>query len=239
MKAGKGRRAPRGGSAPGQDAPPRSGVGARYGTGDGPRVLLVDNYDSFTFNLVQYLGELGARVEVFRNDEVDVAGIRVRAPDALVLSPGPCTPDEAGVTLAAIRALSGALPILGVCLGHQAVGQAFGGKVVRNQRIVHGKASPIRHRGEGLYAGLSAPFQAGRYHSLVVERASLPAALEVTSWTDEDEIMGLRHRTLDVEGVQFHPESILTLEGKKLLSNWLAHVTAARRPLPTSAQAKP
>jgi anthranilate synthase component 2 len=191
-----------------------------------PRLLLVDNYDSFTFNLVQYLGELGADVEVFRNDAIDVAGIRARAPDALVLSPGPCTPDEAGVTLAAIRALAGELPILGVCLGHQAIGQAFGGEVVRNQRIVHGKSSPVRHRGDGIYAGVPSPFDAGRYHSLVVERRSLPRALAVTSWTDEGEIMGLRHRTLDVEGVQFHPESILTVEGKKLLANWLARLGA-------------
>jgi len=193
-----------------------------------PRLLLVDNYDSFTFNLVQYLGELGADVEVFRNDAIDVAGIRARAPDALVLSPGPCTPDEAGVTLAAIRALAGELPILGVCLGHQAIGQAFGGEVVRNQRIVHGKSSPVRHRGDGIYAGVPSPFDAGRYHSLVVERRSLPRALAVTSWTDEGEIMGLRHRTLDVEGVQFHPESILTVEGKKLLANWLARLGAAK-----------
>jgi anthranilate synthase component 2 len=193
-----------------------------------PRLLLVDNYDSFTFNLVQYLGELGADVEVFRNDAIDVAGIRARAPDALVLSPGPCTPDEAGVTLAAIRALAGELPILGVCLGHQAIGQAFGGTVIRNQRIVHGKASPVRHRGDGIYAGVPSPFDAGRYHSLVVERRSLPRALAVTSWTEEGEIMGLRHRTLDVEGVQFHPESILTVEGKKLLANWLARLGAAK-----------
>jgi anthranilate synthase component 2 len=190
------------------------------------RLLVVDNYDSFTFNLVQYLGELGADVEVFRNDAVDVAGIRARRPDAVVLSPGPCTPDEAGVTLEAVRALAGDIPILGVCLGHQAIGQAFGGKVVRNFRIVHGKASPVRHGGAGIYAGLSSPFEAGRYHSLVVERASLPEALEVTSWTDEGEIMGLRHRSLDVEGVQFHPESILTGEGKRLLGNWLARVAA-------------
>jgi anthranilate synthase component II len=187
----------------------------------GPRVLLVDNYDSFTFNLVQYLGELGADVEVFRNDAIDVAGIRARRPDGLVLSPGPCTPDEAGVTLEAIGALAGALPMLGVCLGHQAIGQAFGGRVVRNARIVHGKASPVRHRGKGLYAGLPSPFSAGRYHSLVVERDSLPAALAVTAWTDQGEIMGLRHRRLDVEGVQFHPESILTEGGKALLENWL------------------
>jgi anthranilate synthase/aminodeoxychorismate synthase-like glutamine amidotransferase len=194
-----------------------------------PRVVVVDNYDSFTWNLVQYLGELGAEVLVFRNDEIDVAGLRARRPDALVLSPGPCTPDEAGVTLAAIRALAGELPILGVCLGHQAIGQAFGGRVVRNARIVHGKASPVRHRARGLYAGLPSPFAAGRYHSLVVERRSLPAVLAVTSWTDEGEIMGLRHRTLDVEGVQFHPESILTLEGKRLLGNWLGHVAREAR----------
>jgi len=194
------------------------------------RVLVVDNYDSFTFNLVQYLGELGAAVTVHRNDQIDVAGLRAARPDGLVLSPGPCTPDEAGVTLTALRELSGELPILGVCLGHQAIGQAFGGKVVRNARIVHGKASPVEHGGTGLYAGLPSPFQAGRYHSLVVERESLPAALEVTSWTAEGEIMGLRHRTLEVEGVQFHPESILTEAGKPLLANWLARVGGGRRP---------
>jgi len=201
----------------------------KAGAGPGAsRVLLVDNYDSFTFNVVQYLGELGAHVTVYRNDEIDVAGIRAFRPDGLVLSPGPCTPDEAGVTLAAIRELAGELPILGVCLGHQAIGQAFGGRVVRNFRIVHGKASPVRHGGAGLFAGLPEPFTAGRYHSLVVERESLPALLEVTAWTDEGEIMGLRHRTLDVEGVQFHPESILTEAGKPLLGNWLARL----RPLP-------
>jgi len=198
----------------------RAAASARAPAG-AAHVLLVDNYDSFTFNLVQYLGELGAAVEVFRNDQIDVPGIRARRPDALLLSPGPCTPDEAGVTLQAIRELAGNLPILGVCLGHQAIGQAFGGKVVRNARIVHGKASPVHHRGEGLYAGLPAPFQAGRYHSLVVERGSLPPVLEVTSWTDEGEIMGLRHAALEVEGVQFHPESILTEAGKMLLANWL------------------
>jgi len=191
-----------------------------------PRLLLVDNYDSFTFNLVQYLGELGAEVTVFRNDQIDVAGIREARPDGLVLSPGPCTPSEAGVTLPAIRALAGELPILGVCLGHQAIGQAFGGRVVRNARIVHGKASPVHHRGKGLYAGLPSPFSAGRYHSLVVERESLPSALTVTAWTEEQEIMGLRHRRLEVEGVQFHPESILTESGKPLLANWLARVGA-------------
>jgi anthranilate synthase component 2 len=188
------------------------------------RLLLVDNYDSFTFNLVQYLGELGARVEVFRNDAIDVAEIARREPDGLVLSPGPCTPESAGVTLEAIRALAGKLPILGVCLGHQAIGQAFGGRVVRNARIVHGKASAVSHAGKGVFAGLPSPFEAGRYHSLVVERASLPGKLEITAWTEEDEIMGLRHRELDVEGVQFHPESILTHEGKRLLANWLGRV---------------
>jgi anthranilate synthase component 2 len=196
---------------------------------DAPRVLLVDNYDSFTFNVVQYLGELGAHVTVFRNDEIDVAGIRAFRPEGVVLSPGPCTPDEAGVTLAALRELSGELPMLGVCLGHQAIGQAFGGKVVRNVRIVHGKSSPVRHDGRGVFAGLPNPFTAGRYHSLVVERATLPGDLEVSAWTDEGEIMGLRHRTLDVEGVQFHPESILTESGRPLLGNWLARLGAHRR----------
>ena len=195
-----------------------------------PRLVLVDNYDSFTFNLVQYLGELGASVEVHRNDQIDVDGIRARHPDGVVFSPGPCTPDQAGVTLPVIRALGGELPILGVCLGHQAIGQAYGGRVVRNARIVHGKASPVRHRGRGLFAGLPSPFAAGRYHSLVVERATLPRELAITAWTDEGEIMGLRHRRLPVEGVQFHPESILTDGGKRLLANWLARLGAGGRP---------
>ncbi|HEY7726706.1 MAG TPA: aminodeoxychorismate/anthranilate synthase component II [Anaeromyxobacteraceae bacterium] len=193
-----------------------------------PRLLLVDNYDSFAYNLVQFLGELGAEVEAVRNDAVDVAAIRARRPDGLVLSPGPCTPDEAGVTLPAVRALAGELPILGVCLGHQAIGQAFGGRVVRNRRIVHGKASPVRHRGTGLYAGLPSPFAAGRYHSLVVERRSLPRALAVTAWTAEGEVMGIRHRSLEVEGVQFHPESVLTPDGKRLLANWLQRLGGKR-----------
>jgi anthranilate synthase/aminodeoxychorismate synthase-like glutamine amidotransferase len=213
--------------------------GAVFGEGGAPRLLLVDNYDSFTFNLVQLLGELGARIEVHRNDQIDVAGIRRRAPDALVLSPGPCTPSEAGVTLAAIGELAGALPILGVCLGHQAVGQAFGGRVVRNARIVHGKSSPVHHRGQGLYAGLALPFEAGRYHSLVVERESLPPALEVTAWTAEGEVMGLRHRTLEVEGVQFHPESILTPQGKLLLANWLGRVLPAGQARPRAQEGRP
>jgi anthranilate synthase component 2 len=195
-----------------------------------PRLVLVDNYDSFTWNLVQYLGELGAEVRVFRNDTIDVAGIRKLRPHGLVISPGPCTPDEAGVSLTAIRELAGSLPILGVCLGHQAIGQAFGGTVIRNERIVHGKASPVLHRGVGLYAGIPSPFEAGRYHSLVVERSSLPRVLAVTSWTREGEVMGLTHRKLDVEGVQFHPESVLTGHGKALLGNWLARVRAGRRP---------
>jgi anthranilate synthase/aminodeoxychorismate synthase-like glutamine amidotransferase len=190
-------------------------------------IFVLDNYDSFTFNLVQYLGELGASVEVVRNDQIGVAGIRARRPDGLLFSPGPCTPDEAGVTLEAIRALAGELPILGVCLGHQAIGQAFGARVVRNFRIVHGKASPVHHRGTGLYAGIPSPFTAGRYHSLVVERESLPRTLAVTSWTEEGEIMGLRHRRLDVEGVQFHPESILTDQGKPLLARWLERLPSA------------
>ncbi len=216
---------------PGSDSDSDSGAAPRtvYGTRNhGPRLLLVDNYDSFTFNLVQLLGELDARIEVVRNDRIDVEGIRRAAPDALVLSPGPCTPDEAGVSLAAVAGLAGQLPILGVCLGHQTIGQAFGGKVVRNVRIVHGKSSPVHHHGQGLYVGLALPFEAGRYHSLVVEREGLPSCLAVTSWTAEGEIMGLRHETLDVEGVQFHPESILTPQGKLLLANWLKGIRAAR-----------
>jgi anthranilate synthase/aminodeoxychorismate synthase-like glutamine amidotransferase len=185
------------------------------------RVLVIDNYDSFTFNLVQYLGELGARVDVFKNDGIDVAGIRSLAPAGVLLSPGPCTPNEAGVCLEVLSALSTELPILGVCLGHQAIGQAFGGRVVRAARLMHGKTSPILHDGRGVFTGLPSPFEATRYHSLLVERGSLPAALEVSAWTAEGEIMGLRHRELAVEGVQFHPESVLTPEGKRLVANWL------------------
>jgi anthranilate synthase component 2 len=192
-------------------------------------LLLIDNYDSFTFNLAQYLGELGQDVKVLRNDAVDVAGIRALAPARIVVSPGPGRPDDAGVTLALIRELAGTIPILGVCLGHQAIGQAFGGKVVRAKEIMHGKTSPIRHRGAGVFAGLEDPFEATRYHSLVVERASLPDCLEITAWTEHpdgafDEIMGLRHKTLPVEGVQFHPESILTPSGHDLLRNFLGQV---------------
>jgi anthranilate synthase/aminodeoxychorismate synthase-like glutamine amidotransferase len=193
------------------------------------RVLVVDNYDSFTFNLVQYLGELGAECEVVRNDALDVDGLARRAPDGLLISPGPCTPNEAGVSLGAIAALSGKLPILGVCLGHQAIGQSFGGKVVRAKRLMHGKTSPILHAGEGVFESLPSPFEATRYHSLLVERESLPACLRITAWTAEGEIMGLRHESFDVEGVQFHPESILTLEGKSLLANWVKRLAARTR----------
>jgi anthranilate synthase/aminodeoxychorismate synthase-like glutamine amidotransferase len=185
------------------------------------RVVVIDNYDSFTFNLVQYLGELGASCEVVKNDAITPEEILARAPAGLLVSPGPCTPNEAGVSLKSIETISGKLPILGVCLGHQAIGQAFGGRVVRADRLMHGRVSPIEHDGKSIYAGLASPFSATRYHSLVVERSSLPACLEISAWTAEGEIMGLRHKELPVEGVQFHPESILTLAGKTLLENWL------------------
>jgi anthranilate synthase component 2 len=189
-------------------------------------LLMIDNYDSFTFNLVQYLGELGEDVRVARNDALSVEDIRKLAPERIVISPGPGTPDEAGVTLETIVKLSGEIPILGVCLGHQSIGQAFGGRVIRAPQIMHGKTSPIHHAGKGVFAGLRNPFEATRYHSLVVEKSSLPACLEVTAWTQNpdgsiDEIMGLRHRTLPIEGVQFHPESILTEHGRDLLRNFL------------------
>jgi anthranilate synthase/aminodeoxychorismate synthase-like glutamine amidotransferase len=189
-----------------------------------PRVLVIDNYDSFTFNLVQYLGELGTEVDVYKNDGIDAQGIRDRRPNGVLISPGPCTPDEAGVSLEAVRKLAGSIPILGVCLGHQAIGQAFGGRVVRAGRLMHGKTSPILHDGRSIFGGLPSPFEATRYHSLLVERASLPSCLEISAWTAEDEIMGLRHRSLDVEGVQFHPESVLTTEGKRLVTNWVNHL---------------
>ena len=191
-----------------------------------PRVLVIDNYDSFTFNLVQYLGELGAAAMVFRNDAIDVAGIRNLGPDGVLISPGPCTPNEAGVSLPAVAALGGAVPVLGVCLGHQAIGQAYGGKVVRAARLMHGKTSPILHDGRTLFEALPSPFEATRYHSLIVERESLPACLEVSAWTAEGEIMGLRHRELDGEGVQFHPESVLTLLGKTLVGNWVKRLSS-------------
>ncbi|WHZ09628.1 MAG: aminodeoxychorismate/anthranilate synthase component II [Burkholderiaceae bacterium] len=186
------------------------------------KLLMIDNYDSFTYNLVQYFGELGAPVEVFRNDEITVEGIAARAPDRLVLSPGPCTPAEAGVSVAAIRHFAGRLPILGVCLGHQSLGAAFGAEIVRAKLLMHGKTSVITNSGHGVFVGLPGRFTVNRYHSLAVARANLPEVLEVTAWTDDGEIMGLRHKELAVEGVQFHPESILTEHGHALLKNFLA-----------------
>jgi len=185
------------------------------------RLLMVDNYDSFTFNLVQYFGELGADVEVFRNDEITVEGIAGRQPDRLVISPGPCSPAEAGISVEAIRHFAGKLPILGVCLGHQAIGAAFGGRIVRAQRLMHGKTSEITTTREGVFAGLPERFTVNRYHSLAIERATCPAELKVTAWTEDGEIMGVRHKTLPIEGVQFHPESILTEHGHALLKNFL------------------
>jgi len=184
-------------------------------------LVVVDNYDSFTYNLVQYLGELGAKVRVFRNDAISVSDLAALHPRQIVISPGPCTPREAGVSVEVVRALAGRIPILGVCLGHQCIGVAFGGRIVRADRIMHGKTSPILHDGRSVFADLPNPFEATRYHSLVIEPATFPACLERTAWTAEGEIMGARHREHLVEGIQFHPESILTLEGKHLLRNFL------------------
>ena len=185
------------------------------------KLLMVDNYDSFTFNIVQYFGELGAEVEVFRNDEITLEGIAARQPDRLVISPGPCSPAEAGISVAAIQYFAGKLPILGVCLGHQSIGAAFGGKIVRAQELMHGKTSVITTTQEGVFAGLPEKFTVNRYHSLAIERASGPPCLKVTAWTDDGEIMGVRHTELDIEGVQFHPESILTEHGHAMLKNFL------------------
>jgi anthranilate synthase component 2 len=184
-------------------------------------LLMIDNYDSFTYNLVQYFAELGAEVEVKRNDEISVAQIAALQPDQIVVSPGPCTPNEAGVSVAAIREFAGKIPILGVCLGHQSIGQAFGGKIVHAKQLMHGKTSLIHHLNNSVFTGLPTPFTATRYHSLVIERASLPECLEITAWTDDGEIMGVRHKTLAVHGVQFHPESILTEHGHAMLKNFL------------------
>jgi anthranilate synthase component 2 len=189
-------------------------------------ILMIDNYDSFTFNVVQYLAELGADVETHRNDSLTLADIERIAPSHIVISPGPCTPNEAGISLEVIRHFAGKLPILGVCLGHQAIGQVFGGKVIRAPQVMHGKTSRVHHHGEGVFAGLDDPLEVTRYHSLVVDADSLPDELEVTAWVGDDDvtpglIMGLRHRELDVEGVQFHPESILTRQGHQLLANFL------------------
>ena len=188
-------------------------------------ILMIDNYDSFTYNLVQYLGELGADVQTHRNDQISVAQVAALKPSHIVLSPGPCTPNEAGICLDLIHELAGKFPILGVCLGHQSIGQAFGGKVVRAREVMHGKTSAIHHEGRGVFGKLPAPFTATRYHSLIVEAEGFPEDLEVTAWTERDgardEIMGLKHKTLPIEGVQFHPESILTEHGHALLKNFL------------------
>lgn len=189
-------------------------------------LLMIDNYDSFTYNLVQYLGELGEDVKVVRNDAITLEEIEALAPDRIVISPGPCTPKEAGISVPLIRRFAGRTPILGVCLGHQSIGEAFGGKIVHAQQLMHGKTSLIHHRGEGVFQGLPEPFTAIRYHSLAIERDSKPDVLEVTAWTDDGEIMGVRHKTLPVEGVQFHPESILTEHGHALLKNFLEHSSA-------------
>ncbi|MFN7086726.1 MAG: aminodeoxychorismate/anthranilate synthase component II [Burkholderiales bacterium] len=184
-------------------------------------LLMIDNYDSFTYNLVQYFGELGEEVAVYRNDEITLEEIARLKPARIVVSPGPCTPNEAGVSVPLIRRFAGEIPILGVCLGHQSIGQAFGGKIVHAKQLMHGKTSAIWHKDVGVFRGLPNPFQATRYHSLVIERESLPECLEITAWTDDGEIMGVRHRSLAVEGVQFHPESILTEHGHELLRNFL------------------
>ena len=184
-------------------------------------ILVIDNYDSFTYNLVQYLGELGAQMRIFRNDEITVPEAEALQPEKVLISPGPCTPREAGVSCDIIRAFAGRVPILGVCLGHQCIGEVFGGRIVRADRLMHGKTSPIHHRGESVFQGLPSPFEATRYHSLIIERETLPGELLLTAWTEEGEIMGVRHRDLPVHGVQFHPESILTREGKRLLKNFL------------------
>ena len=191
-----------------------------------PEILMIDNYDSFTYNLVQYLGELGADVVVHRNDEITLEEIARLAPEKIVISPGPCTPNEAGISVPAIHRFAGEIPILGICLGHQAIGQAFGGRVVRARQVMHGKVSPIYHSDTGVFRGLANPLEATRYHSLVIEKESLPRCLEITAWTQledggVDEIMGVKHRELAVEGVQFHPESILTEHGHDLLANFL------------------
>ena len=185
-------------------------------------LLMIDNYDSFTYNLVQYFGELGADVHVHRNDAITLEQIAAWQPEKIVISPGPCTPDQAGISVPLIERFAGRIPILGVCLGHQAIGQAFGGRIVRAQRVMHGKVSTISHSGGGVFAGLANPLTGTRYHSLVIERASMPACLEVTATSEDGEIMGVRHRELAVEGVQFHPEAILTEHGHALLANFLA-----------------
>ena len=190
-------------------------------------LLMIDNYDSFTYNLVQYLGELGEDVRVYRNDQIALDAIATLAPEYIVISPGPCTPSEAGISVPLIQRFAGEVPILGVCLGHQSIGQAFGGRIVHAKSVMHGKTSAIHHANQGVFAGLANPLTATRYHSLVIERASLPECLEVTAWSDDGEIMGVRHRDLAVQGVQFHPESILTEAGHDLLRNFLRNYARA------------
>lgn len=184
-------------------------------------ILMIDNYDSFTYNLVQYLGEMGQQLKVFRNDKITIGEIEEMRPDRIVVSPGPCTPNEAGISVEAIKHFAGKIPILGVCLGHQSIGQAFGGEIVRAPKLMHGKTSMVHHDGEGVFRGLPNPFEATRYHSLVIRRESLPDCLQITAETDDRTIMGVRHKELPIEGVQFHPESILTAEGKRLLANFV------------------
>lgn len=184
-------------------------------------LLMIDNYDSFTYNLVQYLGELGEEVMVIRNDEITLEAVQQLNPAGVVISPGPCTPDEAGISMDLIKRFSGKVPILGVCLGHQSIGQAFGGRIVHAKKVMHGKTSPVFHDGKGIFQGMPNPFTATRYHSLVIERSSIPDCLEISAWTEDGEIMGVRHRTLPVEGVQFHPESVLSEHGHQLLGNFL------------------
>ena len=184
-------------------------------------LLMIDNYDSFTYNLVQYFGELGEEVKTFRNDEITLQEIEAMAPDRICLSPGPCSPKEAGICISALQHFAGKIPLLGVCLGHQAIGEAFGGKVIRAKQVMHGKTSSIAHTGVGVFRNIPSPYTVIRYHSLAIERASLPDCLEVTAWTDDGEIMGVRHKALDVQGVQFHPESILSEHGHLLLKNFL------------------
>jgi para-aminobenzoate synthetase component 2 len=189
---------------------------------------MIDNYDSFTYNLVQYLGEMGQELQVYRNDAIDLKGIERLSPDYIMISPGPCTPDEAGISMDVIRHFAGKIPIFGVCLGHQSIAQVFGGRVVRAERVMHGKTSPIFHDHRTVFAGLPSPFEATRYHSLIVEKNSLPPELEVSAWTREGEIMAIRHKHFPVEGVQFHPESIMTRHGKRLLQNFLDHYAASK-----------
>lgn len=191
-------------------------------------IVMIDNYDSFTYNLVQYLGEFGEELQVFRNDQITIDELEALQPDIIMISPGPGTPDDAGLTLEVIRHFSGKIPIFGVCLGHQAIGQVFGGNVVRAERLMHGKTSPIHHDQQGVFAGVPTPFTATRYHSLIVEKQSLPDCFEISAWTQEGEIMGIRHKELAVEGVQFHPESIITDHGKKLLYNFVQKHSKAK-----------